>query len=553
MLMASIVFYDATQTDTSHLTDGLNDIQKDYVFVGGSLTTETIDPDAEVISVFVTSSVTAELIAKMPKLRLIACRSTGYNNVDFPAVQARDIQVVNVPTYGENTVAEYTFALLLALTRKVPTTITAVASGNIQAPELAGHDLKGKTIAILGFGHIGQYTARIAKGFGMHVLGYDPYPNKKAADEIGVELVDFDTAVKQCHILSLHIPYSPENHHLINADVLSMMKRGSVIINTARGELIDTKALLVAKQSGQIGGLGLDVIEGEQLLNIQEELLLLRREKLPAEMLEMSMEINSLKKMPNVIITPHNAYNTVEAVSRINQTTAQNIVSFLEGKPTNVVKPPAKRTGKLLITRHGESEWNALGKWTGSTDVHLSEKGFREAAMLGQVVDGTKVDYAFTSQQIRALETLESILDASQQFDVPFERSDAINERDYGDYTGKNKWEMRDSIGEETFNRIRREWNFPVPNGETLKDVYARAVPFYTEKILPKVLDGQNVLVVSHGNAIRALMKYIEDISDADVAKLEMPFGEILVYEVDDKGKQLKKESRKIDTTPPPA
>ncbi len=551
--MSSIVFYDATQTDTSHLTDGLNEVQKDYRFVGESINAENADPEAEIISVFVTSDVTAEIIAKMPKLRLIACRSTGYNNIDFNAVSAQNIVVVNVPTYGENTVAEYAFALLLSLTRQIPGTLEAVKSGSINAPTLTGHDLKGKTLAILGCGHIGQYMARIARGFGMEVIGYDPFPKDEVAKEIGFEYVDFETAIKKCHVLSLHIPYTPENHHLINAETLSKMQRGAVLINTARGELIDTKALLEAKQNGQIGGLGLDVIEGEKLLSVEEELLLLRREKLPTSMLEMSVEISALKKMPNVIITPHIAYNTYEAIQRINQTTAQNIVSFLEGKPTNMVKPPTKKTGKLLITRHGESEWNALGKWTGSTDVHLSEKGFREAALLGQQLVDVPIDYAFTSQQIRALETLEGILDSSQQFDVQFERSDAINERDYGDYTGKNKWEMRDSIGEETFNRIRREWNFPVPNGESLKDVYARAVPFYTEKILPKVLDGQNVLVVSHGNAIRALMKYIEGISDADVAKLEMPFGEILVYEVDDQGKQVKKESRKIVTAPPPA
>lgn len=549
--MSRIVFYDATQTDTAHLTDGLNDVQMPYAFVNDQISLQNVDPEAEVISVFVSSTVTAEIIDKLPKLRLIACRSTGFNNIDFAAAASRNITVVNVPTYGENTVAEYGFTLLLSLTRKIAPTLEAVKTGTITPPALTGHDLKDKTIAIMGCGHIGQYMARIAKGFGMKVIAYDPYPNETAAKEIGFEFVDFDTAVKHCHIMSLHMPYTPDNHHVINADVLARMQRGAVIINTARGELIDTKALLAAKQSGQIGGLGLDVIEGEKLLSIDEELLLLRREKLPASMLEMSMEISALKKLPNVIITPHIAYNTYEAIQRINQTTAQNIVNFLEDKPQNVVKPPAAKLGKLFITRHGESEWNALGKWTGSTDVHLSEKGFREAAMLGQELAEIKIDYAFTSQQIRALETLEGILDSSQQFDVPFERSNAINERDYGDYTGKNKWEMRDAIGEDAFNHLRRDWNYPVPNGETLKMVYERAVPFYTGTILPRVLRGENVLVVSHGNAIRALMKYIENISDADVSKLEMPFGEILVYEVDNEGKQLKKESIKINTTPP--
>lgn len=551
--MPQIVFYDATQTDTAHLADELSDVQKSYGFVDESISVENADADAEVISVFVSSSVTAEVLAAMPSLKLIACRSTGFNNVDMVAAEARSISVVNVPTYGENTVAEYGFALLLSLTRQIAPTLEAVTKGTISAPALTGHDLKEKTLTILGCGHIGQYMARIAKGFGMKVIGYDPYPKPEVAKEIGFEYVDFDTAVAGCDVLSLHMPYTPENHHVINAEVLAKMQRGSVIINTARGELIDTKALIDAKQSGQIGGLGLDVIEGEKLLDVQEELLLLRRHKLPPKMLEMSMEIESLKKLPNVIITPHIAYNTYEAINRINQTTAQNIVKFLEGKPQNIVKPPQAKPGQLIITRHGESEWNALGKWTGSTDVHLSEKGFREAAMLGRELTDSPIDYAFTSQQIRALETLEGILDSSQQFDVPFERSDAINERDYGDYTGKNKWEMRDSIGEDAFNHLRRDWNYPVPNGETLKDVYERVVPFYTENILPRVISGQNVLVVSHGNAIRALMKYIEDISDVDISKLEMPIGEILVYEVDPKGKKLKKESRKIDTAPSPA
>lgn len=140
--MPSIVFYDATQTDTSHLTDGLTEVHQEYGFVGESINTENADPEAEIISVFVTSDVTAEVIAKMPKLRLIACRSTGYNNIDFNAVTAQNIVVVNVPTYGENTVAEYAFALLLSLTRQIPGTLDAVKSGTISAPTLTGHDLK---------------------------------------------------------------------------------------------------------------------------------------------------------------------------------------------------------------------------------------------------------------------------------------------------------------------------------------------------------------------------------------------------------------------------
>lgn len=205
--------------------------------------------------------------------------------------------------------------------------------------------------------------------------------------------------------------------------------------------------------------------------------------------------------------------------------------------------------GKLYIARHGESEWNAKGVWTGTTDVHLSPKGFRQAEQLGEALKGVKLDYAFCSEQVRALETLEGILDASGNVTVDFARSSAINERDYGIYTGKNKWEVQKEVGEETFDNIRRGWNEPVQDGETLKDVFDRAVPYYQTEIVPKVLEGKNILVVAHGNSIRSLMKYIESISDEDISKTEMIFGEILVYNIDDHGRQVSKDVIKIDTT----
>lgn len=207
-------------------------------------------------------------------------------------------------------------------------------------------------------------------------------------------------------------------------------------------------------------------------------------------------------------------------------------------------------SGTLYIARHGESEWNAKGVWTGSTDVHLSPKGFKQAAQLGEALKGVKFDYAYCSEQVRALETLEGILDASGNVSVDFARSSAINERDYGVYTGKNKWEVQKEVGEEAFENIRRGWNETVEGGETLKDVYDRSVPFYQSEIVPKVLSGKNILVVAHGNSIRSLMKYIESISDDDITKTEMIFGEILLYKVDSDGKQISKDVIKIDTEP---
>ena len=210
-------------------------------------------------------------------------------------------------------------------------------------------------------------------------------------------------------------------------------------------------------------------------------------------------------------------------------------------------------SAKLLITRHGESEWNALGVWTGTTDVHLSEKGFLEAQLLGESIKNIKLDFAYCSQQIRSLETLETMLDASGQITLPFERSSAINERDYGIFTGQNKWQVQERVGEEAFEKLRRGWNEPVPEGETLKDVYERVVAFFKEHVLPKLRDNQTVLLVAHGNSIRSLIKYIESVTDEDISKVEMIFGETLIYTVDEQGKKLTKEVIKINTTPPPA
>lgn len=552
--MAQITFYDVSPVDREQLKKLFNDnSEHTFRFVVEPISEDNINPDAEIVSIFVTSSLTADLINKMPNLQLIACRSTGVNNVDTETAKQRNVKVVNVPTYGENTVAEYAFALILALSRKLFETKTAVNSSHIDPSELTGFDLCGKVFGVVGMGHIGSHVAKMAKGFGMKVIAYDPKQNDELAKDEGFAYTTLEQLINTSDVVSIHVPYIPATHHLINETLLRAAKPGLILINTARGEIVDTKVLIDALQSKIIGGAGLDVIEGEKLLDVEEELLLLRRDKIPAEMLQESMEISVLKTMPNVIVTPHNAYNTTEAIKRINETTANNILKFLNGETENAVESRLAKPGKLLLIRHGESEWNALGKWTGSTDVHLTEKGFREAAMFGQELEDIPIDCAFTSQQIRALETLEGIMDASRQFDLKFNRTAAFNERDYGDYTGKNKWEMKDLLGEETFNHLRRDWDYAVPNGETLKMVYERAVPYYKEHVLPLLNQGKTVLVVTHGNSLRALIKYIEKISDEDIAKLEMPFGNIIMYQVDKDGYVLNKAIRNIDTVPPKA
>ncbi len=209
--------------------------------------------------------------------------------------------------------------------------------------------------------------------------------------------------------------------------------------------------------------------------------------------------------------------------------------------------------GKLIIARHQESEWNKLGKWTGTRDRHLTDWGFEKSEDMGLLIKDINIDYAFASMQVRSIETLSCMLNVCNTFNIPTEHSAFLNERDYGDYTGKDKEDMKILLGEEEYNKMHRGWDYPIPNGESLKKVSERVVPFYIEKILPKIKEGKNVLVVGHGNSMRTLVKYIENISDDDIANVEVPFEKVLVYELDENGHMTKKEVKeaKSDTTSP--
>lgn len=204
---------------------------------------------------------------------------------------------------------------------------------------------------------------------------------------------------------------------------------------------------------------------------------------------------------------------------------------------------------KLILARHHESEWNKLGKWTGLRDRHLTPYGFEKSAEMGRAIADIPIQRAFASMKVRAVETLASMLDETGQYRVPTEHSEALNERDYGDYTGKDKWQMHEILGEEKWNKLRREWDYPVPNGETLKMVSARVLPFYIEHIVPALVRGENVLVVAHGNSLRTIVKYIESISDTDIASTEFPFGGIYIYDIDTDGRMVSKEERNVSSS----
>ncbi len=190
--------------------------------------------------------------------------------------------------------------------------------------------------------------------------------------------------------------------------------------------------------------------------------------------------------------------------------------------------------GLLVITRHGESEWNVLGKWTGWTDVGITEKGEKDAEEIGKIIPDITFDETYTSVLKRTEETLQGVIrgmNKPEMNELPKTAAIELNERDYGKYTGLNKWEVKESVDEATFTGLRRGWDFPVEGGENLKQVYERVIPYFLSEILPKLQAGENILMVAHGNSIRALMKYLENISDEAIADTEMKFGQVLIYQ----------------------
>lgn len=196
----------------------------------------------------------------------------------------------------------------------------------------------------------------------------------------------------------------------------------------------------------------------------------------------------------------------------------------------------------LILVRHGESLWNEKGLWTGLTDISLSQKGIEEAKKAGEKLKNFPIDVAYTSPLKRAKETLNEIKNVLGLSNLQIFENQALNERNYGVFTGRNKWQIEKEVGQEQFQKIRRGWDVPIQNGESLKDVYNRVVPYYEQEILPKLKSGKNVLVVAHGNSLRALVKYLENLSDEDVKNLEIATGEIYIYSLNDQGIIVSKE-----------
>jgi D-lactate dehydrogenase len=329
-----IAFFEVEDWEKEHLK---KEVKGDLVFFNDELNSETIKSvrDADVICVFIYSQVRGNILSKFDNLKAVVTRSTGFDHIDLEFCKKKKIKVFNVPNYGENTVAEHTFALILSLSRKIHKSYEKTVRGNFSLEGLRGFDLKDKTLGIVGVGSIGKNVIRIAKGFDMDIIAYDVVKDNKFAKKHGFKYVSFNDLLKKSDIISFHCPYNKHTHHMINKDNVFKIKKGAFVINTSRGNLIDSRALINALVKKHLGGAGLDVLEEENLIKEEVELL---SKKCSLESLENLLENHILITFDNVIITPHNAFNSEEALNRILDVTIENISNVGNKNSKNLVR-----------------------------------------------------------------------------------------------------------------------------------------------------------------------------------------------------------------------
>ncbi len=333
-----IVFFDVKDDEIEVLNEFCNDKYECGMFSeplnDKTAMTEEVK-DAEVISCFTFSRVSKEVLAKFPNLKLIALRSVGFNHIDIDYCKAHNIAVVNSLGYGNVTVAEFAFGLILDVMRKISRAYMNLKNEHLDRDVYKGFELNGKNIGIVGTGAIGAEVVRIAKGFGMNVLAYDLYPKQELVEKYGVKYIELDELLKEADIVSLHAPLTDSNFHLINEEKIKLMKSSAVIVNTARGELIDSKALYLALSDNKIFGAGMDVLEAENVLTKPDAIV--DFDYLTDDYIKKTLINERLLRLHNVVVTPHVAYNTQEAEDRILSITMKNIASFLDGKIVNSV------------------------------------------------------------------------------------------------------------------------------------------------------------------------------------------------------------------------
>lgn len=322
-----IAVFDSKRYDKAAITQANKAFGHKVEFFEDRLNRSTVPLAAgfDAVCPFVNDRVDAATLEELARLgvKLVTLRSAGFNSVDIAAAAEYGIKVMRVPAYSPEGVAEHVFALLLTLVRRTHRAYVRVRDGNFSLDGLVGFNLHGRTFGVVGAGKIGIATLRIAQGFGMKLLAYDRTPDNPHVTALGGENVSLEELMERCDIISLHTPLTPETHHMINAQALFGMKRGAVIINTSRGGLIDTEALLVALKSGQIGGVGLDVYEREEGVFFEDLSYTALQDDLLAR----------LTTFPNVVITSHQGFLTEEALSNIADTMLANASAFEKGEP----------------------------------------------------------------------------------------------------------------------------------------------------------------------------------------------------------------------------
>jgi D-lactate dehydrogenase len=324
--------FSAKPYDVTFLTAANEGLGHELHFLEARLVKETaaLASGFPAICAFVNDQLDAEVLTRLAAggTRLVALRSAGFNNVDLPAAARLGLTVTRVPAYSPHAVAEHTAALVLALNRKVHRAWARVREGNFALDGLLGFDLVRRTAGVVGTGKIGAAVARIMAGFGCRVLAFDPVPNPDCVAR-GVSYVGFDELLAQSDIVTLHCPLTPETRHLLDATSLARMKPGAMLINTGRGALVDTKAVIEALKSGRLGHLGLDVYEEEAALFFEDRSWRVLQDDVFARLLT----------FPNVIVTGHQGFFTAEALTAIAETTLQAVTEFEEGRvPSNAVK-----------------------------------------------------------------------------------------------------------------------------------------------------------------------------------------------------------------------
>ncbi len=300
-------------------------------FQGARLTEDTaaLAEGYEVVCAFINDDLSAPVLTRLKAggTHLIALRSAGYNHVDLAAAKRLGLTVVRVPAYSPHAVAEHAVALILALNRRLHRAYNRTREGDFSLHGLTGFDLHGKTVGVVGTGQIGLAFARIMAGFGCQLLAYDPYPNPEV-EALGARYLDLPELLRESRIISLHCPLTPQTRHLINPQSLASLQPGAMLINTGRGALVDTPALIDALKSGQLGYLGLDVYEEEAQIFFED------RSDLPLQ----DDVLARLLTFPNVIVTAHQAFLTREALAAIAATTLENIARWAAGNPQNLVE-----------------------------------------------------------------------------------------------------------------------------------------------------------------------------------------------------------------------